>query len=187
MRVSSILAAIAASMATQATATPVPDEIDALASVAAARVTAMPVLDKTAISGGPKPEGAVFDCDSNWLNPLWTYRLASKCPRMTEDGTETVEWTEIDLNECLMNDMGELKWRRHGLAMKSCRDCVLTDEHTNSPRLSCRCNIGKSNSKMTTISLRDGLYNKDGILHCFDYAGINTSPKRPDAARAAPF
>lgn len=95
MRVSIILQAIMASMAIT---TPVPEEVvDAVSEL----------ITKDANEGSWE----YYNCDSSWLNPFYPNKLNAKCQRINEDGTYTMVRSELDLNKCVVNDHGELKWK----------------------------------------------------------------------------
>lgn len=52
-----------------------------------------------------------YNCDSSWLNPFSPNKLNAKCQRVNDDGTYTIVRSELDLNKCVVNDHGELKWK----------------------------------------------------------------------------
>lgn len=85
-------------MASVAIASPVPEEAPAVAPEAIA-------------NDARKSSWEYYNCESSWLNPRAPNKLNAKCQRINDDGTYTMVWSELDLNKCVINDNGELKWK----------------------------------------------------------------------------
>lgn len=95
MQLSIILPLLVASVAI---ASPIPEEAAAVAHEAF-------------VSAAKKSGWEYYNCDSSWLNPLASNKLNAKCQRINDDGTYTIVWSELDLNKCVVNDNGDLKWK----------------------------------------------------------------------------
>ncbi|SPO04375.1 uncharacterized protein DNG_07060 [Cephalotrichum gorgonifer] len=163
MRIWSILTALPAMMVTQALATPVPNEGDVAAPEAGIQARDLP-----------------FDCDVNWVYPTSPHMFHSNCPAGIVDGHQTWKRSEVNLNMCLTNDKGKLKWHYWGEAFHTCHKCVLTNGYSTDPVISCFCDKPGDKPQWTSIHLREGLYNQGGILKYDVFPGSSNKPHHPD-------
>jgi len=78
--------------------------------------------------------------------------------------------SSIDINNCIKNHKGVLKWGVNGNYNASCKDCKnLTASRGQAPMFSCKCKDGGlfgGSFKDTQINLSLGITNKNGDLVC---------------------
>lgn len=69
--------------------------------------------------------------------------------------------SRLDLNQCITNDNGALKFRNNGQFGKSCQNCKL-----NGNDLSCECKDIGGTFRNASINLNEGITNNNANLTC---------------------
>ncbi|KAL5606439.1 hypothetical protein BROUX41_002855 [Berkeleyomyces rouxiae] len=131
-----------------------------------------PMLDR----GDVAAMSSYYPCHSYYLDSNNANMLWSSCPDIDQDE----ELSSLDLNRCLINDKGTLKYvDGGGDAMKTCSECSLSDAEGYYPRIKCRCRTGHGDkTKKTTLDLMEQLYNSNGYLACFWAIGDRQGDKK---------
>ncbi|KAL8419388.1 hypothetical protein RB594_002569 [Gaeumannomyces avenae] len=132
----------------------------------AAAATSLPVLLCRAqgISESCTLAGAIFAQDKF---------LGAYC---TNDRKEIhgYDWTWIDLDWCIRNDQGVLKFTENGYFSGSCSRCEF-DLGSSRGSFSCRCVDGSGKLReRSTVQLDSQLWNRNGSLGCYDRSGNKT-------------
>ncbi|KAK9773780.1 putative Cyanovirin-N domain-containing protein [Seiridium cardinale] len=95
--------------------------------------------------------------------------LVASCP-----GSDGANHTgAIDLQDCLTNTEGVLKASRLGSAFHSCNSCSAS---TTNATITCQCQNSTNRYLTTELDLDTVITNKDGIVGCFDFPGIEVAP-----------
>ncbi|KAI1269992.1 Cyanovirin-N [Xylariaceae sp. FL1019] len=100
---------------------------------------------------------------SHTLDYIDVYILAADC--QTEGG----DWvkTSISLGRCIANQAGNIVGTANGHFQTTCKDASLTTDTI----LRATCGDGKGGFTDTQVRLSDFVFNKNGILGCFDQMG----------------
>ena len=94
-------------------------------------------------------------------------KLSAECLTQTKAHQNT---SSLDLNNCIQNSYGALKWTPGGNYNETCKECKnFTTTRGQNPVLTCKCHDGGSYGGKyndTNINLSVGITNKNGVLTC---------------------
>ncbi|KAE9582574.1 hypothetical protein CGCF415_v006854 [Colletotrichum fructicola] len=95
------------------------------------------------------------------VNGKPVYSVRAICPDWMDQNFKTA----LQLNRCLMNDFGHLKWANLGHFDDSCYDCKLLSA-TDDVKMACTCAVGAKGTIGTTFALNEGIRNQGGAMWC---------------------
>ncbi|KAE8140017.1 hypothetical protein BDV38DRAFT_280485 [Aspergillus pseudotamarii] len=94
--------------------------------------------------------------------------LVADCRYKNQKDDEKAYKSALDLNRCLkLNDWGDITAEADGNFLPSVRECRLDKLAT----LTC-VYFGEEGQKNCLFNLNNVVFNKDGILGCFNYTGV---------------